>query len=174
MNRLFLGAALAASVLVAAPAASAAQFINLSPPDAGGNVTGFFGNDGIVSGLFTNTFNFSFPASGLGGATISSVLSGLDNATNVDFSSVKLNGVEFNIASTGDFESRYINNLAVPNGPQQLVVKGLSGGDGSYGGDITFEPGAVPEPATWSLMILGLGAAGVTIRRRGKLIARAA
>jgi hypothetical protein len=33
---------------------------------------------------------------------------------------------------------------------------------------------AVPEPATWGLMILGLGVAGASLRRRARLAARAA
>jgi hypothetical protein len=31
--------------------------------------------------------------------------------------------------------------------------------------------GAVPEPATWALMIIGFGAAGSTIRRRKAVMA---
>lgn len=33
-------------------------------------------------------------------------------------------------------------------------------------GDGTGGPGAIPEPATWAMMILGFGAAGVMVRRR--------
>ena len=33
----------------------------------------------------------------------------------------------------------------------------------------TYNPGAVPEPGTWALMILGFGAAGAALRRRGVL-----
>ena len=42
-----------------------------------------------------------------------------------------------------------------------LTVSGIgdTGGGGATGG--------VPEPATWALMILGFGAAGAALRRRG-------
>jgi len=33
------------------------------------------------------------------------------------------------------------------------------------------EDGAVPEPATWALMILGVGLAGASLRTRGKTTA---
>ena len=42
-------------------------------------------------------------------------------------------------------------------------------GDGVYSVDIT--GGAVPEPATWAMMIMGFGAAGSMIRRRKLAIA---
>lgn len=37
-------------------------------------------------------------------------------------------------------------------------------GAGSPGGPAVPGPGAVPEPASWALMILGFGAAGATLR----------
>ena len=41
-----------------------------------------------------------------------------------------------------------------------------------YWGDVFSAPGgAVPEPATWALMIIGFGAAGSTIRRRKAVVA---
>lgn len=38
-------------------------------------------------------------------------------------------------------------------------------------GDIRFDITAVPEPATWSMMIVGVGAAGGMLRRRRRLVA---
>jgi len=37
--------------------------------------------------------------------------------------------------------------------------------------NLTGDPGAVPEPATWAMMILGFGAAGSMIRRRKAVVA---
>ena len=52
-------------------------------------------------------------------------------------------------------------------GVQHLVVSGTSGGSGSYGGVISFTPvAAVPEPAAWAMMILGLGGVGGMGRAR--------
>ena len=56
-------------------------------------------------------------------------------------------------------------------GVQHLVVSGTSGGSGSYGGVISFTPvAAVPEPAAWAMMILGLGLAGAALRRQRQQI----
>lgn len=48
----------------------------------------------------------------------------------------------------------------------QLDVSGLSGGDKSVTVFAKLGTGAVPEPASWALMIMGLGAVGFTMRRK--------
>ena len=42
-----------------------------------------------------------------------------------------------------------------------------------YGYVVEFSGGAVPEPATWGMMILGFGAVGATLRRRSTKVAYA-
>jgi hypothetical protein len=41
---------------------------------------------------------------------------------------------------------------------------------GDLGGTVTINPAAVPEPATWALMLLGLGAVGWQLRRRKNVL----
>ncbi len=165
MKKLLVGAALAVSMLAAAPAANAATYLNLpsvAAPD--GTISGTYGNNNVAAGAFNDVFNFVFPATGLGGATLTSVLSGL-NTTNIDFTSVTFNGENFDIGMTGDIEFRFLKNLSVLTGPQTIIVNGTSGGNGSYSGTLSFSS-AVPEPATWAMMIIGFTGAGVAIRRR--------
>ena len=47
-----------------------------------------------------------------------------------------------------------------------ITVTGLSRGNGSYGGNLTFTPAAVPEPATWAMMLLGFAGIGWQLRRK--------
>ena len=170
MKKVLLGAAMAASMLLVAPAANAAQFINISPPGPGGTISGTFGFNEIGLGDFTHEFDFELPA-GISNASIISSLIFNVPETDINFSSVTLNGVEFQIEKTGDKESRFLDNLAINAGPQKLVVSGWSGGNGSYGGQLSFAPSAaVPEPATWAMMIIGFGAAGAMVRNRRKLV----
>ncbi|MFT3978023.1 MAG: PEPxxWA-CTERM sorting domain-containing protein [Sphingomonas bacterium] len=59
-------------------------------------------------------------------------------------------------AGVHDFEVQYYNSLASEAGIELRLPQGVS-----------YVP-AVPEPATWGMMILGLGAIGATMRRRRK------
>ncbi|MXO85236.1 PEPxxWA-CTERM sorting domain-containing protein [Altererythrobacter aurantiacus] len=49
-----------------------------------------------------------------------------------------------------------------------LTVDYTANTNASYGGNLTFTPlaAAVPEPATWLMMILGFAAIGFSMRRR--------
>ena len=137
-------------------------------------MSGTFSNNNLAAGAFTDSFSFVFPTPGLGAATISSIFSTNRN-NNVDFTSVTLNGAEFTTVSTGAIEFRYLNNLPIAGGLQTLLVNGLSGGNGSYAGALAFESqsarpspsgSAVPEPATWAMMLLGFGVVGFAMRKR--------
>lgn len=142
-------------------AANAAQFLNFDGSD------GVFGNNNVASGSFSDSYDFNTAAAmGLLSATISSVSS--NTITNIDFTSVTLNGTEFDIVQTGRVEFRDLQDLFVAGGTQTLLVNGTSGGNGSYAGTLAFVESAVPEPATWAFMIFGFGAIGGAMRRQRK------
>ena len=160
-TKTLVATALATTAAMALPsAAQAAEFFSFD-----GN-SGVYGNADVNVSPFMATFTFETGA-GLLSSTISSVGSG---ATNIDFTSVTLNGMEFAIVSTGFSELRQILEIPVLAGTQTVVVKGTGGLDGSYSGVLSFsQSGAVPEPATWAMMILGFGAVGAGMRRRKKV-----
>ena len=54
-----------------------------------------------------------------------------------------------------------------------LTVSGYTGGGGEFSGDLTFAAGAVPEPATWAMMLLGFAGIGSVVRRRKSIAVRA-
>ena len=163
----FATAAAAAALATAAPA-SAATTINLVP--IAGTLTGAFGNANPArSG--TDLYNFTVPTSGDLYGFVGSL--GLKiTLTNLDFTSVTLDGISFDKISSGIFELQTIAQ-SIGAGSHTLSI-GYKNAQlfSSYGGVISFTPIAagVPEPATWGLMILGFGAVAGAMRykRRGQ------
>jgi hypothetical protein len=163
MKNIVRAAVVAVALIATAPAvANATAFITIDPAAANGSISGVFGNTGIGLGSFTDTLTFPLPTTGLTSATITSIMTSATN--DVTFTSVLLNGVALGLGTTGVTEFRFLNNLSTVGGIQTLTISGTSGGEGSYGGTIAFSPGAVPELATWAMMILGFGMVGVGMR----------
>lgn len=165
----------AVSALALAPAAQAAVFLPGSPNFvvsgniASGPVSAFIGNSGITSGSFQDTFTFRINQNGVGSGSISTSTSAALSATDLDISSVVVNGLSAIKTFSTDGLSEFFNISDVPitfGAVNNIVVTGLSRGNGSYGGNATFIPSAVPEPATWGLMVLGFGLVGAGVRSR--------
>jgi hypothetical protein len=170
-----------ATALAYSPAAFAADFF---PGDEGfevsgdpfnGPVSANIGVSGVGAGTFTDSFFFTIGANGLGSGAVSSSLSGpVGSTTDVDFLSIIFNN-GFNdfvvpISFLGTTETAGISNIPIFAGVlNSLSIEYVSRGTGSYGGNLTFTPsGAVPEPMTWMMMILGFAAVGFAMRRRQK------
>lgn len=154
------GVAVAATLAIGA--ASAANAAVLVIP---------FGNTPSSSGggTFTDVFTFTFPSAGKASVTINSSVMG--PLTNVNFlnKGVVFNGTALSVVSKGAVELLQLINQPVAAGLQTLTIKGSAQKLGSYAGTISFA--SVPEPATWAMMILGLGAVGFSMRRRTTKIA---
>ena len=153
--------------LVAATPAVAAPVITIV------SGSGTYGNNdltcvGAAPCTFTDTITFVTPTGyNLASLTLGSSMVGNDMATNVDFTSVTLNGVNFNIILTGYTEFRnLLNQVIVAGATNTLTVSGTTGGNGSYGGSLSFANAPLPEAATWAMMLAGFGAMGTMMRRR--------
>ncbi|MEO6091573.1 MAG: FxDxF family PEP-CTERM protein [Novosphingobium sp.] len=166
-------AVLSASALV--PAANAATFI---PGSANFQVTGnvfsgpiaaSFGNVGTSAPntILQDIFQFIIPQNGVGSASVTTGATFAFSINDTDLISVFLNGIAATKTVNGLAETFSISGVPITSGAtNQIVVNYLSRGLFSYGGNATFDPAAVPEPATWAMMLLGMGAIGVGMRRR--------
>ncbi|MHA6722018.1 FxDxF family PEP-CTERM protein [Sphingomonas sp. RS2018] len=172
MKKIVLSAAIAASALAFAPAASAATYI-FTNPGANGFATYTFGNNDVgTAATFDDTIVFTTPSSGFLSLSLSEVAANAIN--NVEFTTVTLNGTAVTLFSGPGGEPDFGSLMGLFNAgtSNTLRVIGTNGGNGVYSGTIAFAPGAVPEPATWGLMMLGFGGMGFAMRRRRKVETR--
>lgn len=129
-----------------------------------GAVAATIGRTDIGAGTFTDIYAFIVDVNGTGSGSFSTSLSG-DN-TNIDFVSVFINGAPVPIfGQYTDVEFAGLSKVPITAGVvNTLVINYTSAGLGSYGGNLTFTPAAVPEPATWLLMVGGFGMVGAALR----------
>lgn len=128
-----------------------------------------FTNGVIGAQIYTTTFNFvggintvsGFSTATVAGTTYIAYLStvGVSNATKR--SDINL----FEPSSYADGRMYYVGGPILGATPGGTASKDLS-----FSATFT----AVPEPASWAMMIFGMGAVGVAMRRRNKVTSQAA
>ncbi|WP_293907908.1 FxDxF family PEP-CTERM protein [Phenylobacterium sp.] len=170
----FLGAVAAVAVMASASSAGAVTiFTNINQVNLDLFGTATFGATTTDLGAFTHTFNFM--TTGLNDASSSVVTIQLKSGKkDIDFTSVKLDGFAF--TQTGfdpSAETWDLTTALLTAGSHAIVLKGsvVSAGPAlkdaaSYSGTLNISAIAVPEPATWALMMVGFGGAGAMLRSR--------
>ncbi|MYN46518.1 PEP-CTERM sorting domain-containing protein [Pseudoduganella sp. FT93W] len=153
---------LAAGLLAAACGQVSATDVSQNVGMIGGPVyfTGSFGASHIDGDEFTDTFTFTFSASS--GLSTGSFKSLQMDGKQLTLSSVKLNSYDLTY-SNGVYSSASYIDLPV-NSPFTLTIKGTDPGIFSYSGTVYVT--AVPEPATYGMMLGGMALLGVVARRR--------
>lgn len=185
MRKIGLGlVALAASAL--ASGAHAADVNTTTNLAASGTSSINFGGNGASDGgqvncaticTFTATFNFLTPAGfnleGVSFQTNYTTLNQNINFTNTGLLPTTLNGIPINLTPNGQYEAGTLFGVSTtPGANNTLVISGTAGvandgaTDANFSGTITFGTAAVPEPATWAMMLVGFGAVGFGMRRR--------
>ncbi len=165
MNKAMLAFGSCALALAAIPSqAAAAPMLDFN------GTSGAFSNTNIAGGAFDDSFTIDLSQFGNLSAIITSIAA--DAMSDVNFTSVTLNGVEFTNFLSGTSELR---SLTVPvNGTDAtLRVRGVSGGNGAYAGTLAFTAAPVPAPGAVVLFALGAAAVGVRLGRRRRETATA-
>ena len=165
MRKILVSLALGSSAMMAAAPAQAATILF--------DLDGFTGTFRAVpiscdagpagcAGNFTATGTFTRPADHqLVAASITA--RSINGPSSIDIFSASLNGTPFDVSPNGDVEFGTLGATALQD-VNTLVVRGFTGGQASFAGDLAFA--AVPEPSTWGLMLLGFGSIGWMVRRR--------
>lgn len=148
-------------------------YFNVSPgnvgPDYTGPINATIGNIITVSGnvvqSFTDTFEFILPQAGIGSGAVINIASIIGGIGDITFTKIFVNGIEGTISNDGALSSASASSLQLAAGENTITVMGNARGTSGYGGSISFTP-AVPEMATWGMMILGFIGMGAAMRRR--------
>lgn len=187
MRKLLLAAAGAMAFLGAA-AANAGPVVSgpvgplpsaLSAPGTfiiGSNLGDKPGMPGAGPGTFDDTFTFTLLGdSAMFNGQVSSI-EGPDSVTqNVDFTTLMVDGVSvFTETSTDPKPETWaiLSSILLTGGGATHTIEvggNLNSANGSYVGNFNLQA-AVPEPATWAMMLLGFGAMGISMRSRRKLV----
>lgn len=123
-------------------------------------------------GAFSDSFTFTIAGQpGVTDAQVSTIL--LQGSQNVDFSSVTLDGMNVFVQTSTDPNPEtwaIMSPVYLLTGNHTINVMGnLIGPNGSYSGTINVQP-AIPEPATWAMMLLGFAAIGLSVRYRRRAL----
>jgi hypothetical protein len=170
--------ALAAATLALSNPASAAVVVTGPDTATDGSFSLGFSGSGVSRPTFSETFSFTTTVNGLLSAIISTTGGGPRSRNDVDFTRVFISGTGLGsgvdlaalFGSTDVNEVRSINDLLIGAGTYSLTTEGTaSGSNGSYGGSVSFSAAAVPETATWMMMLAGFGVVGFGMRRRGSV-----
>ncbi len=146
--------------------------------------TGTFGNNGgLTSASFSNVFTFVVGRAGDLSADFSNSASRNNANGDIDFTSAVLSGgsltmpLSFTRLLGEPVRLTEVWGLTratrIAAGTYTLTIGGRSFGTAStYSGN--FNVAAVPEPASWAMMIVGVGIAGGALRRRRVVAANTA
>ena len=180
MRKLVLGL-MGAAAFTAASAANATLIlttptsVSVSGPSTIDNMNYTFGySDSGTNSPFTETVSWINDLSGFYGITLSTVATRVNGPTDVDITAAFVTGTGIgspialgaNPFNTDLIENYALAGLGLGAGTYTLTIQGTRGASGSFGGNLAFEAGAVPEPTTWAMMLLGFGAIGWQLRRR--------
>ncbi|HET9161037.1 MAG TPA: FxDxF family PEP-CTERM protein [Caulobacteraceae bacterium] len=167
----YLVAAAAAAAMIGAASAASADTYSFSITEFGSLETGGF-NHSAPAGPIDDSAQFFLNTAGSLSSTVNTIL--LLGVANVTFTKVYLDvddlAHQFDITTGADgvdtASFHGLDGFPVASGLHTIhVIGNISGDGGTYQGSVNVLT-AVPEPATWAMMILGMGMVGFGLRMR--------
>jgi hypothetical protein len=187
MRKFQVAAAAASAFALCSPAQAAIIFnmglttVDITGPTGPDTAFSFGYSDSDSDTPFLESIVFTNTLAGLYGITLGTSSAVAGGPNDVDITSALLSGT--GIAAPLALETRFNNdaeenyglsNLALGAGTFRLDIAGTRSGapavgGTSFGGSFAFQAQnqpAIPEPATWGMMLLGFGAIGAMMRRK--------
>lgn len=169
MNKYLLAASAVVAALGIAPAANASVSI-ACPGFSGlgyctfdeGNATGNFGDSFKTAQSFADTFSLTLTADYQVSITATNTAA---TGGPISFTSAELLDSSMNPVGPLAFGA-VPTTFMLSAGTYYLNFAGAATGSSSYSG--TIDISAIPEPATWAMMVAGIAAVGMTMRRRSQ------
>lgn len=138
------------------------QSVNIASLAAGGTVSIFITQTDLSA--FSGTLASTFTSNTISNATVA--LSTYYSAANALFGGTLLQSQSF--SGTGTFAGVNPLTLNLPFSETVRYDLVFGSGSGNFNGTANLTMVAVPEPATWGLMILGFAGLGYAVRRQPK------
>ena len=135
---------------------------------------GIFGNAKATKSPFTDRYLFDLGAGFLTFTLTTNYAGRVGSAQDINFNLVQISplgrGVSTDVPLIPTTDEIYqLRNTPVTAGQYELRLQGTGRNlNASYSGTLNFIAAAVPEPATWLMMILGFGFVGGALRRQNK------
>jgi hypothetical protein len=179
MRKMIVALAGVAFVMAAAPAAAqtvvaGSTTVQTTPVDGNASAFTIGFTDCCMVTNFSEQLTFTSSLAGFLSVTGSTSTNVNGGPNDVDFSSIFLTGT--GISSPINIPFTFNNDLIEQFGRSGIgILPGTftvtfngtaAGANGSFGGNVSFVQGAIPEPGTWAMMLLGFGMVGVATRRR--------
>ncbi|MBX7539402.1 FxDxF family PEP-CTERM protein [Qipengyuania sphaerica] len=170
MRKILPIAMAAAACTLAVPAAATVTIDDTSlenvdgPDTSNGTTTISFDDSNLEEPTFYEWLTLTNDLAGLYSFTVDT------SSIDIDFTEVFLSDGSGTITSLselfddGTIEAWGLSNFALDAGQYSLNIYGDNRGQGALGGTITITP-AVPEPATWMMLLLGFFGVGLALRR---------
>jgi hypothetical protein len=173
---MFYRGMIAAAALAVSTAASATGFTLVAVSTGPGAYNFNISDSAKKKGTFTDTFSFMIPTDS--GSSLQAALINIavpKSSGDINFLDAMLTGPglseTLDVTNVGSQSSVFTSNpLSVMAGASYLLSVHYSAGgkNASFNGNISVQP--IPEMLTWTMLIVGMGAVGMTMRRRKSFV----